>query len=202
VTALMAAMCSVAFAAPAAVNLPRQLPPVTSVLAVAALGIINTGLAYWLFYLLIDEAGAATASVITYVMPVVTLFLGVGLLGEQLTIGAIAGLILIALGACLATSSRQGRTRADGSRTTAIPAQRRHSRVTTSQPSAEGSPRSSTPWPSPRTPRSPPRAASTSAGSDQQAAAGRGESAPGNQPARRPPTSTALSLHRRMDRRV
>ena len=45
--------------------------------ALATLGVINTGVAYRLFYLLIDEAGAATASVITYVMPVVALFLGV-----------------------------------------------------------------------------------------------------------------------------
>ena len=73
-------------------------------MALATLGIVNTGVAYWLFYLLIDEAGAATASVITYVMPVVALVLGVRLLGEQLTAGAIAGLILIALGAWLATS--------------------------------------------------------------------------------------------------
>lgn len=135
VTALMCAMSSVAFAAPAAVNLPHQVPPMTSILALAALGIINTGLAYWLFYLLIDKAGAATASVITYVMPVVALALGVGLLGEQLTIGAIAGLILIALGAWLATSRRQGSTRADGSRTTAMPAQRRHDPAATSQSS-------------------------------------------------------------------
>jgi EamA-like transporter family len=63
---------------------------------VVTLGIVNTGIAYWLFYLLIDEAGAAVASVITYVMPVVALFLGVGLLGERLTAGAVAGLVLIA----------------------------------------------------------------------------------------------------------
>jgi drug/metabolite transporter (DMT)-like permease len=44
--------------------------------------------------------------VITYVMPVVALFLGGGLLGERLTIGAIAGLILIAVGAWLATRRR------------------------------------------------------------------------------------------------
>jgi EamA-like transporter family len=73
-------------------------------LALATLGIINTGLAYWPFYLPVDQAGAATASVITYVMPVVALFLGVGLLGEHLTTGAIAGLLLIGLGAWLATS--------------------------------------------------------------------------------------------------
>ena len=75
VTALMTAVSSVAFLAPAAADLPRQAPPASSILALAALGIINTGLAYWLFYLLIDEAGAATASVITYVMPVVARYL-------------------------------------------------------------------------------------------------------------------------------
>jgi drug/metabolite transporter (DMT)-like permease len=103
VTALMTAMSSLAFLPPAAIDLPRQVPPAGSIAALAALGIVNTGVAYWLFYLLIDEAGAATASVITYVMPVVALFLGVGLLGERLTVGAIAGLVLIALGAWLAT---------------------------------------------------------------------------------------------------
>ncbi|HKA96847.1 MAG TPA: DMT family transporter [Streptosporangiaceae bacterium] len=117
VTALMTAMCSVVFVAPAAVNLPRQVPPVTSVLALVTLGIVNTGLAYWLFYLLIDEAGAVTASVITYVMPVVALLLGVSLLGEKLTIGALAGLILIALGAWLATGRRQSTPVVEESRT-------------------------------------------------------------------------------------
>src|SRR6266536_3254385 len=99
ITALMTAISGVAFLPPAAIDLPRHIPPASSILALATLGIVNTGIAYWLFYLLIDEAGAATASVITYVMPVVALFLGVGLLGERLTIGAIAGLILIAVGA-------------------------------------------------------------------------------------------------------
>ena len=103
VTALMTAISSAAFLAPAAVDLPRQVPPASSVLALGVLGIFNTGIAYWLFYLLIDETGAASASVITYVMPVVALSLGVGLLGEKLTIGALAGLILIAAGAWLAT---------------------------------------------------------------------------------------------------
>jgi drug/metabolite transporter (DMT)-like permease len=111
VTALMTALSSLAFLAPAAVNLPRQVPPASSILALATLGVINTGVAYWLFYLLIDQAGAATASVITYVMPVVALVLGVGLLGEQLTIGAIAGLILIGLGAWLATSRQPPATK-------------------------------------------------------------------------------------------
>jgi anti-anti-sigma regulatory factor len=62
--------------------LSTSLRPASSLLALATLGIVNTGVAYWLFYLLIDEA--ATASVITYVMPVVALILGVGLPGIRL----------------------------------------------------------------------------------------------------------------------
>jgi drug/metabolite transporter (DMT)-like permease len=120
VTAAMTAISSVAFLVPAAADLPGRMPPVSSILALAVLGIVNTGLAYWLFYLLIDEAGAATASVITYVMPVVALFLGVGLLGESLTAGVMAGLILIALGAWLATGRRppgpSGPSQAQGGR--------------------------------------------------------------------------------------
>lgn len=107
VTAVMTVMSSVVFAAPAAFGLPRHLPAVTGLLALLVLGIVNTGIAYWLFYALIDEAGAATASVITYVMPVVAVALGVGLLGDKLTLGAGLGLILIAVGAWLATSRRQ-----------------------------------------------------------------------------------------------
>jgi drug/metabolite transporter (DMT)-like permease len=113
VTALMTAISSAAFLPPAAIDLPRQVPLVSSILALATLGVVNTGVAYWLFYLLIDEAGAATASVITYVMPVVALFLGVALLGERLTIGAVAGLVLIAVGAWLATSRRAPSADAD-----------------------------------------------------------------------------------------
>ena len=82
VTALMTVMSSLAFLAPAAISLPRQPPPVSGALALLTLGIVNTGLAYWLSYLLIGEAGAATASVITYLMPV-ALLLGAGCWGRR-----------------------------------------------------------------------------------------------------------------------
>ncbi|MBO0824481.1 MAG: DMT family transporter [Actinobacteria bacterium] len=124
VTALMTAVSSLAFLAPAAVSLPRQVPPTSSILALATLGIVNTGVAYWLFYLLIDQAGAATAAVITYVMPVVALFLGVGLLREQLTIGAVAGLLLIVLGAWLAASTPAPNTTSTTAATDAMPSRR------------------------------------------------------------------------------
>ncbi len=104
----MTVVSSLVFAGPAAAALPSHPPPLASILALVALGTVNTGLAYWLFYLLIDEAGAASAAVITYVMPAVALLLGIAVLGESLTAGAIAGLVLIAVGAWLATSGRVG----------------------------------------------------------------------------------------------
>jgi hypothetical protein len=127
VTAVMAIMSSVVFAAPAAFNLPHHIPAAGSLLALGALGIVNAGIAYWLFYLLMDEAGAAAASVITYVMPVVALALGVGLLGDKLALGAGLGLILIAVGAWFAASCpKKARTTHD---CPASVASRRASRV-------------------------------------------------------------------------
>jgi drug/metabolite transporter (DMT)-like permease len=104
VTAVMTLISSLIFVGPAAADLPHRAPSAGGIAALVTLGIVNTGLAYWLFYLLIDESGAATAAVITYLMPVVAVILGVGLLGEKLTIGVGIGLVLIAIGAWLATS--------------------------------------------------------------------------------------------------
>jgi drug/metabolite transporter (DMT)-like permease len=104
VTTVMTLVSSVIFVGPAAAELPHRAPTAGSIAALVTLGVVNTGLAYWLFYLLIDESGAATAAVITYLMPVMALALGAGLLGEKLTVGVWIGLVLIAIGAWLATN--------------------------------------------------------------------------------------------------
>ena len=122
VTAAMTVLSSAVFAGPAAAAVPSHPPPLASVLALMVLGIVHTGLAYWLFYLLIDEAGAATAAVTTYVMPVVALVLGIAVLGESLTAATVVGLVLIAGGAWLATG---GRARAQPSQTGGRPGQAR-----------------------------------------------------------------------------
>lgn len=107
VTALTLSLSSVVFAGPGIAGLTRATAMTSTVAAVVVLGVVNTGLAYWMFYVLVDEAGAASASVITYAMPVVALILGVAVLGEQLTVSIIAGLVLIACGAWLATARNQ-----------------------------------------------------------------------------------------------
>lgn len=105
VSALMMLCSSAVFALPAAANLPRHMPGGASIMALVTLGIVNTGLLSWVYFALVREAGAAVTSVITYVVPVIALMLGISLLDEQLTVGAVAGLVLITLGAWLATRS-------------------------------------------------------------------------------------------------
>jgi drug/metabolite transporter (DMT)-like permease len=79
------------------------IPPPQALLAVGLLGLVCTALAFILFFALIAEVGPVRATVITYVNPAVALALGVLLLGEPFTIGAVIGFGLIVLGLLLAT---------------------------------------------------------------------------------------------------
>lgn len=65
------------------------------------LGIIGTGFAYVLYYYVIEKLGAVRASALTYVPPVVALFLGATLLGEVITLIDYVATILIFTGVVL-----------------------------------------------------------------------------------------------------
>ncbi len=67
------------------------------------LGIACTAVAFVLFFALIAEIGPVRATVITYFNPAVALFLGVLVLGEPLTAGAVGGFALMLAGSYLAT---------------------------------------------------------------------------------------------------
>jgi drug/metabolite transporter (DMT)-like permease len=84
-------------------HLPAAIPPPQVLLAIGLLGVVCTALAFLLFFALIAEVGPVRATVITYVNPAVALALGVALLGEPLTIGAVGGFALILAGLFLAT---------------------------------------------------------------------------------------------------
>lgn len=83
----------------AVVSAPRELPGMQAVLAVIALGLICTALAFMLYYWLIDNIGEGRAALANYLTPAFALFYGVLLLGEPLTVWAILGLALIVAGA-------------------------------------------------------------------------------------------------------
>jgi len=93
----------VAYAPVGIAQLPSTLPSLPVIVAVAVLGVVCTALAFLIFFPLIAEVGAARATVITYVNPAVALALGVAFLHEPLTIGIVAGFVLIVLGSVLAT---------------------------------------------------------------------------------------------------
>jgi drug/metabolite transporter (DMT)-like permease len=103
VVAVSVTLPAIAFAPLGLTHLPTAFPPVQALLSVALLGLVCTALAFLLFFALIAEAGPVRATVITYVNPAVALALGVALLGEPFTVGAVVGFGLILLGLFLAT---------------------------------------------------------------------------------------------------
>jgi drug/metabolite transporter (DMT)-like permease len=94
---------SIVLLLPALLSMPQHLPSARSLLCIAVLGLLCTALAMVLMFYLISQAGAARASVITYINPAVATLLGVSLLHERLGLGGIVGLILILSGSWLAT---------------------------------------------------------------------------------------------------
>lgn len=74
----------------------------TVVGAVAVLGAVGTGAAYLLYFRLIADAGATSASMVTYLIPVVAVALGVAVLAEPVTWNLFAGAAVVILGVAIA----------------------------------------------------------------------------------------------------
>ena len=70
--------------------------------AIVALGAVGTGFAYLLYYGLIRDVGATTASMVTYLIPIVAVFLGVVVLDEPLTWNVFAGAAVVISGVLIA----------------------------------------------------------------------------------------------------
>lgn len=87
---------------PAAVSVPSSGPGLGSVAAVVALGVLGTGAAFVIFYFLIGTVGPARTMIVSYVAPGFAVLYGGVLLGETITVAAIAGLVLIVAGSWLA----------------------------------------------------------------------------------------------------
>jgi drug/metabolite transporter (DMT)-like permease len=89
---------------PAAIaTAPSEVPGLRALLAVAALGVVGTALAFVIFYKLIAETGAGRASLVAYLAPGIALFYGALLLDEPITAASIGGLALILGGVALAS---------------------------------------------------------------------------------------------------
>lgn len=71
------------------------------VIAVVALGVLSTGLAYALNYRLIAELGAVVTSSVTYLIPVASVILGSIFLSERLSWHFVVGACIILLGVAI-----------------------------------------------------------------------------------------------------
>jgi len=70
----------------------------TALFAIITLGVVNTFVAYLMFYEVVSRLGASRATMVTYIVPAVGLILGVVLLGEQLDVFIVGGASLIFTG--------------------------------------------------------------------------------------------------------
>lgn len=90
----------------ALLSAPNQTPGPGPVAAVAALGVLGTGVAFAIFYDLMARVGPARTFVVTYLAPAFAVLYGGLLLGEDVTLSTIAGLTLIVGGSYLAAKGR------------------------------------------------------------------------------------------------
>ncbi len=87
---------------------PAQMPGWKTIGSVIALGIPGTALAYLLFFGLITGAGAAYASLVTYLIPPIALAYGAVFLDERFGAAAFGGLALILAGVALGSGVTVG----------------------------------------------------------------------------------------------
>lgn len=81
-------------------------PTVPSLVSLLILAVVGTAFAYLMYYWLIEHVGATRTSLVTYISPVIAVFLGVLVLNETLDWTTFVGLLLIVAGVGLVTRKR------------------------------------------------------------------------------------------------
>src|SRR3954469_12538917 len=108
-TAAIAAVAVLPFGVAAA---PSSMPSAKTIASVVVLGILGTAVAYLLFFTIIAGAGAAYASLVTYLVPPVALAYGAIFLDESVGLVALVGLVLIFAGVTVGTRAPRRRATA------------------------------------------------------------------------------------------
>ena len=94
---------SLGLALPAVWFWPAQMPGIHAWLALLAVGVLCTGVAYIVFFRLIENAGPPRALSVTFVVPVFAVLYGVLLLGETVTPWMLLCAAIIVCGTALST---------------------------------------------------------------------------------------------------
>lgn len=93
--------------------------PLDASLAVIALAVVCTALAFQLLFALIAEVGASRATVIAYLNPAVAVLLGVAVLDEPFSLALLVGFALIVAGSYFATARKSVEAEPGGARAAA-----------------------------------------------------------------------------------
>lgn len=94
---------TMALALPALWLHPQQAPSLQASLAVVVLGVLCTGVAYILYFRLIEQAGPSRALTVTFAIPVFAILYGVLFLGEPVTPWMLMWGAVVLLGTALST---------------------------------------------------------------------------------------------------
>ncbi|MDI9234839.1 DMT family transporter [Limnohabitans lacus] len=94
---------SLALAVPALWFRPEHLPSATALWSLITVGVLCTGVAYILYFKLIENAGPARALTVTFLVPVFAIAYGVLLLGESVTAWMVACGAVILVGTALSS---------------------------------------------------------------------------------------------------
>jgi drug/metabolite transporter (DMT)-like permease len=93
---------AVALVLPSLFALPKHIPSLATIGALAVLGIVCTGMTLVLFYTLIVQTGPARAALAFYLSPWFAVVFGVIFLSEELPVVTALGLLAIVVGSALA----------------------------------------------------------------------------------------------------
>jgi drug/metabolite transporter (DMT)-like permease len=81
--------------------LSLPMPGMAFWLSTIAMAVFSTSLAYFLFFKLVESAGASNSLLVTFLIPIVAVVLGAAFLGERFSVNQGAGVMLIAVGLVL-----------------------------------------------------------------------------------------------------
>jgi drug/metabolite transporter (DMT)-like permease len=94
---------SLALALPALWFMPEALPSTQAWVSLIILGVVCTGIAYILYFRLVNRAGPARALTVTFLIPVFALIYGVAFLNETVTLSMVFLGMVVVLGTAMSS---------------------------------------------------------------------------------------------------
>ncbi|HEY1057725.1 MAG TPA: DMT family transporter [Limnobacter sp.] len=88
---------------------PAHMPSNAAIASTVAVGVLCSGVAYLLYFRLVDEVGPTSALTVTFLIPVFGILWSVLLLGETVGWNTLAGGLLVVAGTALVTRDKTGR---------------------------------------------------------------------------------------------